>query len=290
MNTRLGAEITDTPAAGLEAPHLSGWLVVCPTALALAGAVQATLIEPATSLAPLAAGFMVAWLVLSLLFSVLALRHFVLGFLGGLLFLLAGWRIAGPLGLEQVIWPAAAATALYIARYVDAAIADIRLGREATMSLPQWHLTFLRIYFGFDMVPHFTEKLFAGPAPFRHEVEVLGRYGMNPPVVFVLIGGLCELAIAFGLGMGFLTRLAGAGAALYFFIASMVGNHFAKGFTWNQNGGGWEYPLLMLVLYLSFVVTGGGAFSLDGVLAQAGGAARGLSGKRSNVTDLGRMA
>jgi putative oxidoreductase len=99
---------------------------------------------------------------------------------------------------------------------------------------------------------------------------VLTRYGVASPAAFVLVGGLCEGAIAVGLGMGFLTRWAGACGALYFLLASMIGGHFSKGFTWNQNNGGWEYPMLMLVLYLSFTVSGGGPFSVDGVLARAG--------------------
>ncbi len=124
-------------------------------------------------------------------------------------------------------------------------------------------LTFIRLYIAFDMIPHFTEKLFAGPVPFHEDAMILARYGMSPPELFVLAGGLCELAVAIGLGLGILTRVAGIGAAIYFLVTSMIGNHFGRGFIWNLNGGGWEYPLLMLCLFLSFAVTGGGRFSID---------------------------
>ncbi len=213
---------------------------------------------------------MIAWLAVSLVFCLVQLRHFLVGFLGGLLFLLAGWRIAGPLGLNWVIWPSAAACALYVFQFLNVAIADRRRGADAMMSLAQWQLTFLRIYFAYDMVPHFTEKLFAGPEAFHHTVGVLTRYGVSSPAAFVIVGGLCEGAIAVGLGMGLLTRWAGAGGALYFLLASLIGGHFSKGFTWNQNNGGWEYPLLMLVLYLSFIISGGGPFSIDGASARVG--------------------
>ena len=35
-------------------------------------------------------------------------------------------------------------------------------------------------------------------------------------------------------------------------------------------GGGWEYPELMMVLFLSYIFTGGGAFSLDRALSDKG--------------------
>lgn len=256
---------------GLAPPKASGWLLVALTAWALGAAVAIVVPHAAPRLDPSAGGFMVAWLAVSLAFSLVQLRFFVVGFLGGLLFLLAGWRIAGPLGLPWVIWPSALAGALYGLQFLSVAIADRRRGDAAMMSPAQWQLTFLRIYFAYDMVPHFTEKLFAGPAAFQHTVAVLTRYGVSSPGLFVTVGGLCEGAIAVGLGMGLLTRWAGAGGALYFLLASLIGGHFSKGFTWNQNNGGWEYPMLMLVLYLSFTVSGGGTFSLDAALARLDG-------------------
>ena len=66
--------------------------------------------------------------------------------------------------------------------------------------------------------------------------------------------------------MGLLTRLAAVCAALYFLIATQIGGHFGLGFIWASPGGGWEYPTLMMVLFLSFMVRGGGVFSLDHAL------------------------
>jgi putative oxidoreductase len=251
------------------APRICGWILAALSTWALAAAIAVMLSSPITRLNPTAGGFMVAWFAVSLAFCLVQFRHFLIGFLGGLLFLLAGWRIAGPVGLTWVIWPSALAGAIYVLQFLLAAIADRRRGDSAMMSPAQWQLTFLRIYFAYDMVPHFTEKLFAGAQAFQHTVSVLTKYGVSSPTIFVIIGGLCEGAIAVGLGMGVLTRVASLGGAIYFFIASMIGGHFSKGFIWNQNNGGWEYPLLMLVFYFSFTVSGGGPFSIDGILTWA---------------------
>ncbi|MGI4860994.1 MAG: DoxX family protein [Janthinobacterium lividum] len=252
-------------SAALRPARLGAGVVIVPTALALIGALIAAFTAPA--LAPQAAGFMVAWFAVSLACALLSHRHFVPGFLGGLLFLLGGWRIAGPLGLTLVIWPAAIAAVLYLLQFIDAAVTDRARGSQAWMSLAQWQLSFVRIYIAFDMIPHFTEKLFAGPVAFHEDAMILARYGMSPPGLFVLAGGLCELAVALGLGLGILTRVAALGAAGYFLVTSMIGHHFGRGFIWNLNGGGWEYPLLMLSLFLGFAVTGGGRFSVDYLLA-----------------------
>ncbi|MCY0386067.1 DoxX family protein [Robbsia sp. Bb-Pol-6] len=255
-------------SATLRPSRLGAGFVIVPTVPALVGAVSAAFTAP--MLAPQAAGFMVVWFALSLACALLSHRCFVPGFLGGLLFLLGGWRIAGPLGLTWVSWPADVAAALYFLQFIDAAMTDRARGDRAWLSLAQWQLTFVRIYIAFDMIPHFTEKLFAGPVPFHEDALILAHYGMSPPEWFVLAGGLCELAVAVGLGLGILTRLAALGAAAYFLITSMIGHHFGRGFIWNLNGGGWEYPLLMLSLFLGFVITGGGRFSVDHLLAASG--------------------
>lgn len=255
-------------AATIRAPHLPFWIVALPTALALLASVY--IAATSSVLVPSAAGCMIAWFALSFLFSLFSKRHFVPGFLGGLLFLLAGWRLAGPLDIEIVIWPAAIAAVLYVLQFLDAAFDDRKRGTSALMSVAQWQMTFIRIYIALDMIPHFTEKLFAGPVPFHEDVAILTKYGITQAALSVIVGGLCELGTAIGLSFGFLTRVAGAGAAFYYLSTSLIGHHFSKGFIWNLNGGGWEYPLLMLVLFLSYSFSGAGRFSVDYWLAERG--------------------
>lgn len=134
------------------------------------------------------------------------------------------------------------------------------------MSAYEWHLSFIRIYVGFDMIAHCTEKLFAGRIPFRADVTAFTQLHVMDPTFFVHLSGLCELAGVISLGLGLLTRVGALGTALYLMIATFIGHHFFKGFIWALPGGGWEYPVMWSVFILSYIVLGADEFSIDGVL------------------------
>lgn len=134
------------------------------------------------------------------------------------------------------------------------------------MSAYEWHLSFIRLYVGFDLIAHCTEKLFAGRIPFRADVSAFTQLNVMDPTFFVRLSGLCELAGVISLGLGLLTRVGALGSALYLMIATFIGHHFFKGFIWALPGGGWEYPVMWSVFILSYIVLGADEFSIDGVL------------------------
>jgi putative oxidoreductase len=134
------------------------------------------------------------------------------------------------------------------------------------MSAYEWHLSFIRLYIGFDLIAHCTEKLFAGRIPFRADVGAFAQLNVMDPTFFVRLSGLCELAGVISLGLGLLTRVGALGTALYLMIATFIGHHFFKGFIWALPGGGWEYPVMWSVFILSYIVLGADEFSIDGVL------------------------
>lgn len=236
------------------------------TAIGLLAALYVAATEPALALQ--AKISMIFWLAVSVACSfAIAPRNFTAGFLMALLALLFGWRVAGLDGVGVVSYPLLLAFIVFVLQFFDAVRADLRLGASRLMSTAEWQLTVIRIYIGFDLVPHATEKLFAGPVHFDADVTAFAGFGLPIPSAFVILGGLCELGIAIGIGLGLLTRLAGYCAALYFLIATLIGGHFFNGFIWANSGGGWEYPVLMMVLFLTFAVRGAGPFSLDGTLA-----------------------
>lgn len=236
------------------------------TAIGLLAAVYAVATELALPLQ--AKIFMVLWLALSCAFTFwLAPKNFVAGYLTGLLAMLFGWRVAGLDGVNVVSYPLLLAFIVFVLQFLDAMRADLRRGTNRLMTTAEWQLTLIRIYIGFDLVPHATEKLFAGPTHFEGDVKAFAGFGLPVPEFFVVLGGLCELGIAIGIGLGLLTRLAGYCSALYFLIATLIGGHFFNGFIWANAGGGWEYPVLMMVLFLTYAVRGAGPFSLDGVIA-----------------------
>ncbi len=216
--------------------------------------------------------FVIIWLTLSLVASVLvASRVRVLGFLLGLFTLLVGWRIAGIYQADVITYTLLLAFAVYVVEFFGTARQSLAGAATApaglaSMSLADWHLTFIRLYIGLDFVPHFTEKLFAGAGPHMDDVKAFEQLGTPAPDFLVWLAGLCELGAAIGIGLGLLTRLASLGSALYLLIATLMGSHFTMGFIWASPGGGWEYPVLWIVLILSFCYSGAGAFSIDGVL------------------------
>jgi len=241
------------------------------TAFGLAAAIYARYGAADPLLPPSAGDFMIGWLALATLLGFLVLpRYFDVGFLLGLLCLLVGWRIGGFYGLRTVWLPLLGAFLLYLGMFFQHVRADMKASQLRAFNASQWQLAFLRIYAGFDMVPHFTEKLFAGPGPFMEDVKAFAAFGLPAPEAMVTLGGFCELGIAIGIGCGVLTRLAGLGAPLYFLIATLIGGHFRFGFIWASAGGGWEYPVLMMVIFLSYAWRGAGRFSIDGALLEAG--------------------
>ncbi|GBR34769.1 DoxD-like family protein [Komagataeibacter oboediens DSM 11826] len=195
-------------------------------------------------------------------------RHFVIGFLASLLPFMISWRVAAIHGSVPGMATSTVAFMIYLMLYVDCMVHDRAAGWNDHL---QWQTATIRIYFGFDMVGHFAEKLFAGVHSFHHMEQVFVGFGFPPDGQAVIAGGLCELSVAIGVGMGVLTRLAGIGGTLYYLIANHYGRHFGDGFTWNNAPvGGWEYPMLMIVAFASFAIAGAGKFSIDGWLIAHG--------------------
>ena len=245
------------------------------TAIGLAAAIYAAAIGEPVEMPLIARVFIILWLFLSLAATlVLVPRNFVLGYLTGLFALLVGWRIAGIYDDWLVSYPLIAAFISFVLQFFECARSDLgskRGGPSAAgvrLSVAEWHVTFIRLYVGLDLVPHFTEKLFAGPGPHMADVQAFERLGVAAPDFMVWLAGLCELGAAIGIGLGLFTRAAAIGAALYVLIATVLGNHFELDFIWAAAGGGWEYPVMWTALLLSFAFAGAGRFSLDHVILQ----------------------
>jgi putative oxidoreductase len=270
---------TDEPEASAE-PHprfVSPMVTGALTLIGLVGAVYAATTAAGTALPLQAKIFMLLWLAFSTAVTFLVTpRRFVAGFLIGLMAMLIGWRVAALHSVAVVTWPLLAAFGAFVLQFFDCLRADRGRAPTPFMSASNWHLTFIRIYIGFDLVPHCTEKLFAGSGPRLDDVKAFADMGLPYPEFFVILGGFCEIGIVIGIGLGLLTRLAAPCAALYYLIATLIGGHFLNGFIWANPGGGWEYPVLMMVLFLSFMPRGAGPFSMDGVLVRSGAMPRAL--------------
>ena len=131
----------------------------------------------------------------------------------------------------------------------------------------EWQLLFIRMYIGYDMIPHFCEKLFAGTAIRQVDVITFAtQFHLPHALFFVILGGLMEIGGALSLACGLFTRVGSICLATYLIVCSILGGHFSDGFVWANQGGGWEYPILWTVLVLSFAWTGANTFSIDEIL------------------------
>ncbi|MEW2916046.1 DoxX family protein [Ruegeria sp. ANG10] len=216
--------------------------------------------------------FLIGFLCLSVALTLLApIAIPRLVFLLGLFPLLVGWRISALTGMGAINILCACAFVGFLAIFAVLVLHGLRTpatgGRPQT-SYSSVQLAFIRLYIGLDLVPHCTEKLFAGPAVRSGDVHSFQALGVPDALQFVLLAGVIEFSAAIGVGLGLFTRLAAVLTVVYLIVATIMGHHFLLGFIWASPGGGWEYPVLWSVLILSFVFGGGRWMSLDEVISE----------------------
>ncbi len=207
--------------------------------------------------------WMIIWFVLAIVASAAANYEFAPCYLINVFSLLVAWRLAALYQINMVCYLAFLAFILLFANFIYCVINNLRDPNQERISLAAWQLIFVRLYIGFDFIPHFTEKLFAGIGPRSLDIVGFTHLGVPDPVFFVWLAGLCELGAAIAIGLGLFMRLGAFGAVLYLMIATYLGHHFSLGFIWANEGGGWEYVVMWSALIFSFVVTGYHQFSLD---------------------------
>jgi len=127
-------------------------------------------------------------------------------------------------------------------------------------------LPLLRLTMGLILVPHGCQKLFGwfGGLGFEKFTEIFDKMGWHPAFFWVALVALTESVGGLLLAFGFMTRFAAA-AILIFMINAVWATH-AKGFFWAQ--GGMEYPILIGIVALVFLIKGGGRFSVDHALGK----------------------
>jgi putative oxidoreductase len=131
--------------------------------------------------------------------------------------------------------------------------------------------TILRLVLGVVFFAHAAQKVFGwfGGYGFAATLQYMGALGI--PKALAMPAVAMEFGGAILLILGALTRL-GALGIIGIMLGAIATVHLKVGFfmNWNgnQNGEGFEYHLLALVIALALLIRGGGAFSVDGALTQ----------------------
>jgi putative oxidoreductase len=124
----------------------------------------------------------------------------------------------------------------------------------------------VRVTAGLLLVPHGAQKLFGWFGGYG--IEATGQFfaaKLGLPASLALTAGIIEFFGGLLLAAGIATRPV---AALVFGLmaVAVVQVHLPAGFFWTS--GGYEYPLLWGIVALSFVIRGGGRYSVDGLISR----------------------
>ncbi len=136
----------------------------------------------------------------------------------------------------------------------------------------RWAPLVLRLVLALVMFPHGAQKLLGWYGGFGFDGTMgffTQKLGLPWLVAFLVI--VAESFGSLGLALGFLTRFTAASLAVIM-VGAIWTVHWPNGFFMNwfgqQPGEGFEYHLLVIGISAALVISGGGRWSLDGVLAR----------------------
>ena len=122
-------------------------------------------------------------------------------------------------------------------------------------------------------VAHGSQKVLGvyGGSGFRNFISGNTPFAfMRPAWLWLSAAALSELVGGLLVGFGFLTRL-GAFLLLCVMLTAIIGVHWPNFFSSSR---GFEYPLALLAMSLSLIISGAGAVSVDKAMSGGGGGRR----------------
>jgi putative oxidoreductase len=124
----------------------------------------------------------------------------------------------------------------------------------------------LRIALGAILIPHGMQKLFGsfGGMGLTRNAALFDKLGYSPGMFWGTLVGLTEFIGGIMLVIGLFTRFAAVAVLIFMLVAIKYTS--AKGFFWTA--GGMEFPILLAVVALFFVIRGSGPWSVDHKILQ----------------------
>ncbi len=126
-------------------------------------------------------------------------------------------------------------------------------------------LLVLRLLVGLSLAAHGSQKLFGwfGGYGLSGTGGFMEQLGFRPGRRAALFAGLAETGGGLLLALGAATPLAAA-VLIAVMTVAIVSAHWSKGYF--AHAGGYELPLLLAVIALSFALTGPGRYSIDALV------------------------
>ena len=120
----------------------------------------------------------------------------------------------------------------------------------------------IRIAVGVMMIPHGYGKLF-NDGGIERTAKFFSSISIEPSVFFAWYVGIIEFVGGICVAIGLLTRIFSAQLVGVLFVATFV-VHFQNGFLWVK--GGYEYPLMWMLIMIAITLRGGSTLSIDNQL------------------------
>jgi len=130
----------------------------------------------------------------------------------------------------------------------------------------------LRLFLALVFFPHGMQKVFGwfGGSGFSVAMDMFtAKAGFPAALAFLAI--MAESIGPVALIAGLFTRIAAFGIGVNMIVCAL-GNHVKNGFFMNwmgtQKGEGFEYHLLVVAISAALIISGGGRWSLDGLIGR----------------------
>ena len=159
--------------------------------------------------------------------------------------------------------------ALVLFQFILRAASVVAQADSRESSLNAAALTFIRIYVGLMLVPHFGSHILGGPHQFNIYTLYFSSLGLHMPAAQDVLARSIELICALGLTFGLFTRPVALLGSVYLLMSMLWGGHFHVGYVWALPEGGYEFAVFWAVIIAVFAVLGGGPLSVDNAVRQA---------------------
>ena len=128
-------------------------------------------------------------------------------------------------------------------------------------SLQELVYPLIRVTSGVFFTMHGGQKLFGWLGGDINRVAGgFAKFGLEPALPLAYLVGVVEFFGGLCIALGLFTRFWAAGCVILLAVA-VFRVHLDNGFFWTQ--GGFEYPLMWMLISIAIVIRGGGRYSLD---------------------------